>query len=205
MNDRDEGGQSRRDEPADDGDWGNTSHIRLRAPGPNEVLAAVLELSRVVTVDLHTDEVVHAYIERFKRLFPARLFCVRLLSPQAGELSMVYATGRLKPERRDRIELSREAIQRHGIPLPQASMAVVESESYRPFFLHGAHGFDVPMMDGERLSGVLSVEYPETAAAPEDDRALIVQLALQLGSALRNSRLHRLRNPFQPDIFDTCE
>src|SRR5262249_29433449 len=145
---------------------------RLRAPGPDEVLEAVLELSRVVTVDLHTDEVVHAYIERFKRLFPSRLFCVRLLQPQGGELSMVYATGRLLPERRDRIEISREAIERHGIELP-AGAQLVATESYRPFFVQGETGFDVPMVDGGELCGVLSVEYSKGAAPPADDRALI--------------------------------
>jgi len=105
---------------------------------------------------------------------------------------MVYATGRLRPERRDRIELSREARERHGVSLPESAVGrVIETDAYAPFFVGGAEGFDVPMMDGEQIAGVLSVEYPKNAAPPDDDRALIVQLALQLGSALRNSRLHR--------------
>jgi PAS domain S-box-containing protein len=179
--------------PAARGDeWDRASHVQLRAPGPNEVLQSVLELSRAVTVDLHTDEVVHAYIERFKKLFPKRLFCVRLLNPAGGELAMVYATGRLQPERRDRIELTREALERHGVQLPESAAGrIVETEVYEPFFVGGESGFDVPMMDGGQISGVLSVEYPDHAPPPADDRPLIVQLALQLGSALRNSRLHR--------------
>jgi PAS domain S-box-containing protein len=178
--------------PERDPEWERTSQVQLRAPGPNEVLHSVLELSRAVTVDMHTDEVVHAYIERFKRLFPKRLFCVRLLNPQGGELAMVYATGRLRPDRRDRIELSREARERHGVSLPASAVGrVIETEVYAPFFVGGAEGFDVPMMDGEWIAGVLSIEYPEQAAPPADDRPLIVQLALQLGGALRNSRLHR--------------
>jgi two-component system NtrC family sensor kinase len=177
---------------APDVEDGRGTHVRLRAPGPNEVLDAVLELSRTVTVDMHTDEVVHAYIESFKRLFPERLFCVRLLNPKGGELSMVYATGRLRPERRDRIELTREALQRHGVLMPGAiGDGIAAIDSYRPFFVNGSDGFDVPMIDGEQIAGVLSIEYPEHVAPPSDDRALIVQLALQLGSALRNSRLHR--------------
>jgi PAS domain S-box-containing protein len=173
-------------------EWDRASHVQLRAPGPNEVLQSVLELSRAVTVDLHTDEVVHAYIERFKKLFPKRLFCVRLLNPAGGELAMVYATGRLQPERRDRIELTREALERHGVQLPESAAGrIVETEAYEPFFVGGESGFDVPMMDGSQISGVLSVEYPDHAQPPADDRPLIVQLALQLGSALRNSRLHR--------------
>jgi two-component system, NtrC family, sensor kinase len=168
------------------------SLVQLRAPGPNEVLDAVLELSRTVTVDMHTDEVVHAYIERFRALFPQRLFCVRLLNPQGADLAMVYATGRLLPERRNRIELSIEALDRHGVTLSGALAGRVAAiDGYRPLFVNGDGGFDVPMIDGDHISGVLSVEYAAGAVAPEDDRPLIVQLTLQLGSALRNSRLHR--------------
>jgi PAS domain S-box-containing protein len=47
------------------------------------------------------------------------------------------------------------------------------------------------MIDGDDIAGVVSIEYPEHVAPPSDDRPLIVQLALQLGSALRNCRLHR--------------
>ena len=168
------------------------THVRLRAPRPNEVLQAVLELSRAVAVDMHADEVVHAYVERFKKLFPERMFCLRLLGRQGGELSMVYATGRLRPDRRDNVELTREALSRHGIALPSSlEQRVVASDAYTPVFVHGSHGFDVPMMDGDDITGVLSVEYAEDVEAPADDHALIVQLALQLGSALRNCRLHR--------------
>jgi two-component system, NtrC family, sensor kinase len=171
---------------------GRETRVTLRVPGPNEVLPAVLELSREVAVDMHTDEVVHAYIERFKKLFPERLFCVRLLNAEGGELSMVYATGRLRPDRRDRIELTREALLRHGVALTeQGKDRVAVIDGYRPFFVSGVEGFDVPMMDGEQLAGVLLVEYPAHATPPDDDRPLIVQLAVQLGSALRNSRLHR--------------
>jgi PAS domain S-box-containing protein len=174
------------------GERGGAQVPRLRAPSPHEVLDVVLELSRIVAVDMHTDEVVHAYIERFKKLFPERLFCVRLLSTQGGELTMVYATGRLLPDRRDRVELTREALARHGVRLPDApSSRIVAIDGYRPFFVHGAVGFDVPMTDGDQVAGVLSVEYPDQLEPPADDRPLIVQLALQLGSALRNCRLHR--------------
>jgi PAS domain S-box-containing protein len=191
MNDRKSSTAPRTAPETSDAD-ARVSLVQLRAPSPNELLDAVLELSRAVTVDMHTDEVVHAYIERFKKLFPKRLFCVRLLNAQGGDLSMVYATGRLRPERRDRIELSQEALDRHGVQLSlEMAGRIAATDGYQPLFVIGADGFDVPMIDGEQISGVLSVEYPEASPPPTDDRPLIVQLALQLGSALRNSRLHR--------------
>ncbi len=168
------------------------SEVALAAPGPDEVLATVLELSRAITVDMHADEVVHSYIDRFKQLLPERSFCVHLFHPQTGELTSVYATGRLSPGRRERVEITRQALERHGVTIPADSTGPIDVvEHYEPMFVGSGQGFDVPMMDGERIAGLLAVEYAPGMAPPVDDQTLIVQLALQLGSALRNSRLHR--------------
>ncbi|MDH5672559.1 MAG: ATP-binding protein [Myxococcales bacterium] len=161
-------------------------------PSPNELLEAVLELSREVTVDLHAEQVVHAYIRRLQALFPGRLFCVRLLDPENGDQTSVYATGRLAPDRRDRVELTEEALDRHGVSVPPGAAGRISiSGAYHPTFRDGATGFDIPMADGERIAGVVTVEYTHGVEPPIDDRPLLVQLALQLGSALRNARLHR--------------
>ncbi|MDD9935114.1 MAG: ATP-binding protein [Myxococcales bacterium] len=168
------------------------SEVALAAPGPDDVLATVLELSRAITVDMHADEVVHSYIDRFKQLLPERSFCVHLFHPQTGELTSVYATGRLSPGRRERVEITRQALERHGVTIPADSTGPIDVvDHYEPMFVGSGQGFDVPMMDGERIAGLLAVEYAPGMAPPVDDQTLIVQLALQLGSALRNSRLHR--------------
>ena len=163
----------------------------LRSPEPDEMLQAVLELSRCVTVDMHADEVVHTYVERFNRLFPGRMCCVRLLDPQSSELSMVYATGRLRPERRERIELSAQAIARHSVRVLTGGALLSAVDSYRSIFVNGNWGFDVPLLDGERVLGALAVEYAAGVSAPPGDENLVVQLGLHLSSALRNCRLHR--------------
>jgi PAS domain S-box-containing protein len=161
-------------------------------PRPDEVLEVVLELNRAITVDMHADEVVYEHVQRMRQLFSGRFFCVRLLHHDRGELGTVYATGRLKPERRDRVELTREAARRHGLraDAPPSSLVTL-TDHYEPAFAQGASGFDVPLTDGGLIAGILTVEYPESTAIPIDDRALIVQLSLQLASALRNARLHR--------------
>jgi PAS domain S-box-containing protein len=162
----------------------------LRAPGPDEVLRAVLDLSRVVHVDRHADEVVHTYVDRFQRLFPGRYFCVRLFSDRAGTLGTVFATGRLRPDRREVLEVTYEALERHGIKASHLERVRI-TDRYVPMFQDGASGFDVPMTDGEHIVGLVAVEYATGTVEPPDDRALIVQLTLQLGSALHNVRLHR--------------
>ncbi|MGD8861330.1 MAG: ATP-binding protein [Myxococcales bacterium] len=164
----------------------------LASPGSNEVLDAVLELSRTVTVDMHADEVVHSYVDRFRALFPGRLFCVQLLHPDTGELSSVYATGRLCPARREQVQVTRAALARHGASVPSAlADRITVADNHSPMFVGAEHGFDVPMLDGEQISGLLAVEYATGTRPPPDEHALIVQLTIQLSSALRNSRLHR--------------
>ncbi len=161
-------------------------------PDSLTVLDTVLELSRSVSVDLHEDEIVHAYVAGFHRLFPRRMLCVRLFAQEEGALSMVYATGRLRADKRDSVELSQEAVLRHGVELdaPRRTQVVVVP-NYSPIFARGVTGFDIPMMDGNELAGILSVEYPAGQRVPDEDRALLVQLTLLFGSALKNARSHR--------------
>ncbi len=164
----------------------------LATPRPGEVLSAVLELSRSVTVEMHEDALVHAYVDAFTRLFPGRMFAVRLFAPDTVALSMVYATGRLRAARREVIEITTEAIDRHGLDATALiASGVQQVETYEPFFEDGAAGFDVPLLDGHRVAGALSVDYHQGVAIPVDDQPVIVQLVLQMATALRNTRLHR--------------
>jgi two-component system NtrC family sensor kinase len=164
----------------------------LCVPRPDELLEAVLELNRTVTVDMHADEIVYEHVQRMRTLFVGRFFCVRLLSRDGAELGTVYATGRLRSDRRDHIALTRDALKLHGLSAPHpAASAIAITDRYEPVFVHGERGFDVPLADGNVIAGIMSVEYPDDTQIPADDRALIVQLSLQLSSALRNARLHR--------------
>jgi two-component system NtrC family sensor kinase len=165
---------------------------RLPVPAADAVLAEVLQLSRHASVDQHEDEIVHAYVAAFAKLYPRRMFCVRLFSPEEGVLSMVYATGKLRAERRDTVEISQEAMERHGVkPDATRRTGIVVAPRYESIFTHGASGFDVPMMDGDELAGLLSVEYPDDGSPPAEDRVLLVQLTQLFASALQNARSQR--------------
>jgi PAS domain S-box-containing protein len=164
----------------------------LPVPDSQAMLREVLELSRRMPVDLHEDEIVHAYVSSYRRLFEQRLFCVRLFTSDDRSLSTVYATGRLHPERRDKLELSEEAARRHSVDaaIQQRNQLRVVS-AYTPLFKQAASGFDIPMLDGQELLGLVSVEYPEGTEPAPADRALLVQLTLLFSSTLRNARSHR--------------
>ncbi|MCC7540517.1 MAG: PAS domain-containing protein [Deltaproteobacteria bacterium] len=175
--------------------------VSLAAPTPEEVLFRLLTLTHAVSLEMREEEISLAYIDALRDLFPSRRFAVRLLgydlhrddpASELPRLSLVYATGRLLPHRRDHVAISREAMARHHLPDEAATttgIAVVDE--YEPLFEEGATGFDVPLVDGGAVTGVLAVEYPPGVGLGPGDPPILVPVALGLGAALRNARLLR--------------
>lgn len=163
----------------------------LRSPSLDELLGELLSLSRGVSLEMHDEEIVHAYVSSMLKLFPGRLFALRLFDPETGDLSLVYATGRLRPDRRDSVHITQHALEEQGLdePLPRGN--IVLTEEYMPQFSEHAAGFDVAIGDGRRVIGSLAVEYQDGVAKPDEDPARIVPIALQLAASLRNARLLR--------------
>src|SRR4051794_35637074 len=166
-------------------------HVGLRSPSPDEVLGEFLSLSRGVSLEMHDEEIVHAYVTSMLKLFPARFFALRLLESDRPELSLVYATGRLLSERRDVVCLTTRALEEQGLDAPLTAGMLELSPRYVPQFAEDAEGFDVAIGDGRRVMGVLAVEYPSGVARLPEDGPRIVPIVLQLAAALRNARLLR--------------
>ena len=163
----------------------------LKSPSLDEVLSEFLSLSRTVSLEMHDEEIVHAYVSSMLKLFPGRLFALRLFEPETGELSLVYATGRLRSDRRDTVYVTTRALEEQGLT-EQVPLAVLEiTPRYVPLFHQDAEGFDVAIGNGRRVIGVLAVEYMPGQALGEEDPGRIVPVALQLSAALRNARLLR--------------
>ncbi len=160
-------------------------------PSADRVLETVLVLSRTVSIDLRRGEIAHRYVAALADLFAGRRIVCRMLATD-NEATSVYVTHAALDHRIDSPELTRESLERHGL-----DRAVVESrgvavvDEYAPCFEARAVGFDVPIVDGDEICGVLAVEYPRGIEELAGDRASIVQLALHLGAALRNARLVR--------------
>jgi len=161
----------------------------LTAPTPERMLEAVLALSRTPFVEQPDDEIASGYVAALRELLPGRRFCVRLVAPDTGELRVVHATGRLRPETRERLTLSHEALTRHALTLPLPG--VTASDAYVPLFDGNAAGFDVPVVDGARFFGTVAVEYAPGLAPPARDTTSVVPLVLQLAATLRNAQLFR--------------
>jgi hypothetical protein len=110
----------------------------LKTPSLDEVLAELLALTRSVSLEMHDEEIVHAYVTSMLHLFPGRLFALRLFDANSGELSLVYATGRLRSDRRDRVRITALARSRGCHTLHKG---IIEPTTTP--VLQDAHGFDV--------------------------------------------------------------
>ncbi|WP_053237949.1 two-component system sensor histidine kinase NtrB [Sandaracinus amylolyticus] len=164
----------------------------LDPPAPERVPSMMLRLSREIGIDRQDDEIVHAFVEAMRDLFPERRFVLRLVGAEGDGVSLFYASGRLSHAGRDPLLLERGAASRHALgDSALARVGVTLSDRYVPFFEAGATGFDVPLADGERVLGILSVEYPAGISVPAWDAPILVPLALELGSKLRSARLLR--------------
>jgi len=163
----------------------------LTSPSLDEVLAELLALTRSVSLEMHDEEIVHAYVTSMLRLFPGRLFALRLFDAQTGELSLVYATGRLRSDRRDRVRITARALEEQGLMGALNESAIEPTAEYLPQFYEDAEGFDVAIGSGRDLTGVLGIEYPGGMRSIQSDHTRIVHIALQLSASLRNARLLR--------------
>ena len=164
----------------------------LEPPSPELVPRVQLGLSRDVGIEMQDDQIVHAFVEAMRDLFPARRFTVRLIGETPGEIVLFYASGRLQPGRRDPLLLEHKAAERHALANDELDRTGVTLTSrYVPFFDEGAEGFDVPLTDAARLIGILSIEVPSGFSMPPWDAPILVPLALEMASKLKSARLLR--------------
>jgi len=154
-------------------------------------LVSVLEkLSHVSTLPRRDEEFIQLFVDMYRETLPGRLFCVRLIESDTGQLRHVVATGRLLESERDTIRISKRALDRHGgaATLPKGEVIRVDDD-YVTLFEGAVQGFDVPLHDGCRLLGVLSIEYSEVSESIDEDERLVVALASLFTTGLRYARL----------------
>ncbi len=170
---------------------GQVAH-ELRVPDATAVLRAVVRFGTEMSPDMHEDEIVYAFVDALSALFPGRLFAVRLFASGTGELSTVYATGRLLPTGRDTILLSRDAIDKYGLDLEKCGQINAQPVArYVPLFEGAVDGFDIPLTDGETLMGILSAEYLQTANPSKQDREFTASLVTHLAGVLKTARFYK--------------
>ncbi len=163
-------------------------------PTGAKLLGAFIFLSRELNLTMREEELIQIFVKNYEDLFPGRLLCIQLVDPENVTLTQVYANGRLKEHMRNRVHLSREACEEHGL-LEEDRQKFFEDDKVRItdehelIFTDGKMGFDLPLFDGSSLFGVLHFEYLQADWPMNIDRPLVIPLAHQMSAALRNARL----------------
>jgi len=165
--------------------------IPLPMPSSDQVLAAVLDVNRMLSLRMDEGELVAAHLEVIRDLLPGRRLSVKLVDPD-GHMTLVYRTeDPVEEEASPSARISRPGLERHSLmPDAIAHPGVEVTDRFTPDYASPT-GFDVPLVDGDRISGVMAVEYYEGATPPPEDLGVVGQLALSLSSALRNGRVMR--------------
>lgn len=178
----------------------------LEAPPPERVPELLLRLSRDVDIDMRDEQIVCAFVDSMSDLFQARRFAVRLFAKDGQGLELIHGSIPLRGDATSHVSLERRAAERHALRESDlARLGVVLTDSYHPLFEEGAHGFDVPLTDGARILGIVSVEYPTGFEVPAWDAPIVVPLGLELAAKLRGARLLRESNYLRDYLSQVIE
>lgn len=146
--------------------------------------AAWRRLAVQAGVHLAQDELLALFADTIRAVLPGTLVAMRLLGPD-GNLQRVYATGRLRPEERERLLW----VGPPGTPPPGPGFEV--AETYCPVFVPAVDGWALPLARQSRALGLLNVEWPAGEQPPESARGTVEAMADHLGSLLEGARLVR--------------
>jgi PAS domain S-box-containing protein len=165
----------------------------VRPPPPAfgaEQVQALLAFSRETAAARDEGELGRAVAHGLTALFPERAFCLRFFDPKTLALTSLHVRGRLRPHAKDRVALRRTAVRKTGLceqALTDAGLLVGDRDD--PVLEGCERATAVPLAAGGLLFGVLHVEYaPGSAASPEEDEPILLQLANHGAIALRNLR-----------------
>ncbi|HEY3359011.1 MAG TPA: ATP-binding protein [Polyangia bacterium] len=163
----------------------------LRKPTPQHVLEVVFALARETSLDRDREELCGRFLRAITELFPGRSVCLRLIDPGSLALSELFAEGELRPDAAELpLGLKPSALTKTRLtPRVSTSPRVRLCDAYEPIF-HGTEaGLSIPLVASGKLFGVLNVEYPAGCAIPAGDEPVLISLANQLASAVRNGHL----------------
>lgn len=149
-------------------------------------------LGRCCHLDMREDELLQRFAEILQDELPGCQACFRLVDGPRS-LALVYATGPLRPERRQRLAVVRPAP--GGWTVERlAEWGIALDDDYAPVFAAGADGFAVLLHHAGEPLGLLNVEWPEGTPAPavrDEVEALTAPFsAVLLGARLRAEVCH---------------
>ena len=165
-----------------------------RTPAPLSFADAARECAQLVLQGsspgpLDEESLLELYLTRMGAALGGRRLVVRMCRA-GGQVDLVRSTAALAKECREQQCVTRAALTDAGLDPDEAALAgFALTERYRYDFDAEADGFQVALVDGGRLLGVLGVEYHPGVEAPADDPSLLRIFGAQLSVALGRARI----------------
>jgi two-component system NtrC family sensor kinase len=163
----------------------------LRRPSAQHVLEVVFALARETSLDRDPEELCGRFMRAICELFPGRAVCLRVVDPASLALTALFAEGDLRGDAAELpLAMRRSALTKTMLtPRITTSSRVRLLDDYEPLFHGTSAGLSIPLVASGRLFGMLNVEYPTGCTTPPGDEPVLISLANQLASALRNSNM----------------
>jgi PAS domain S-box-containing protein len=157
-----------------------------------ELEAQLLEIGRSVAGASGEEELVAAVARGVKRLFPGTMYCIRIIDPQTGGLTSLFAQGQLRLIGRDVLYLKQSMVEKTHLDvatLPHDHIVFTSGE-IPALFQDSVRAISAPLVASGRLLGAINVEVAAevTFDGPNNVRVLS-QLANQVAVAIRNAKL----------------
>ncbi|MBI5487718.1 MAG: PAS domain-containing protein [Deltaproteobacteria bacterium] len=166
-----------------------TEPILAGDPSISVLVDACRRLARRADDEVREDAVLQAFADVVRDAFPGLLVSIRLLDA-AHRLSLVYATGRLRPEMRERLLWSEAPAAGEADAAALVEAGLARGEGYLPVFADGVGGLGLPLLDGRTVLGLLNVEWTDPAGPSPAVRDALRALAGHLAAVLGGSRLY---------------
>jgi two-component system, NtrC family, sensor kinase len=166
----------------------------MASPTSEVVLAAVVQLSRELHLELSEGELVDRTLGALGRLFPSCSLALRVLDLRSGDRMRVYgSSAALRPGLEvEPITIKDTAVSKTGLKSAViASARLRTSRRWDSPFSGGGDGFAIPLVAAGELYGLLDVGYPIGAAALPADEPSALPLANTFALAVRNQHLYR--------------
>jgi GAF domain-containing protein/ActR/RegA family two-component response regulator len=159
-------------------------------------LTTLHEVNRAVSASLDLDTVLVTLAKTAADFFGAQLAAVWVLDETGAWLVRRGTAGEraLEENLLERVAFGEGAIgwiAKHQMPLISANVASDDELSYREWALsHGLQGFTgMPLVVGDRLVGVLTLNTRETAPLASDQVTMVQAVAAQAAIGIENARL----------------
>jgi diguanylate cyclase (GGDEF)-like protein/PAS domain S-box-containing protein len=169
--------------------------VRLRA----EEMTALFDIGITVTSGLDREQVLKTLLEKCRQVLPVEAFYIAILDPETGLIHhpLAYDTGQYLqiPTRdiRQNPGLSGQVINsRHTIYIPDITSPDATSivQVFRTSGTPTRAYVGVPMIVGDRMVGVISMQSYRPNAYDPDQIRLLETIATQAAVAIENSRLY---------------